>query len=179
MSDQRILDLVSAVSNQDGVLEDPTSPQSRARDWLLTNTNRAIYSNHRLLQRYAMATFYYATNGDRSWLNNTGWLSDDDECTTWHQITPEPTVCDDAGQLVYLRPSVFLDGTLPPETALLSKLRTVLLPGNLLRGPIPSALAARLTDLRLLNVFGNDLSGTIPTEWGAGGNLTSLDLSTR
>ena len=55
MSDQRILDLVSAVSNQDGVLEDPTSPQSRARDWLLTNANRAIYPNHRLLQRYAMA----------------------------------------------------------------------------------------------------------------------------
>ena len=40
-------------------------------------------------------TFYYATNGDRSWLNNTGWLSDDDECTTWHQITLAPTsICD-------------------------------------------------------------------------------------
>ena len=47
---------------------DQTTPQYMAYLWMLDDPNLSVdgyYSNARLLQRYALATFYYATNGDQ------------------------------------------------------------------------------------------------------------------
>ena len=40
-------------------LEDPESPQSLARDWLLGDPNLSTYEDWRQLQRFALGTFYY------------------------------------------------------------------------------------------------------------------------
>lgn len=40
------------------------SPQQKAFVWLLQNANLDSYSNAKKIQRYALATFYYSTNGD-------------------------------------------------------------------------------------------------------------------
>lgn len=42
----------------------PASPQARAYRWILNDPLLHKYGPDRLLQRFALATFYYATNGD-------------------------------------------------------------------------------------------------------------------
>jgi hypothetical protein len=43
------------------ILTDPTSPQAKALDWLAEDPLIETYDTERALQRFAMATFYYAT----------------------------------------------------------------------------------------------------------------------
>jgi hypothetical protein len=63
------------------LLEDPSTPQGMAYDWLLnTDTETDVCTYASLEQRYAMATLYYSTGGS-TWLDNTGWLSSSSECT--------------------------------------------------------------------------------------------------
>jgi hypothetical protein len=71
-------DLLSSISFYDGVaLSTPSSPQSMAFNWLVTNhTNLLTLSPEQIIQRYALATLYYSTNGD-SWNNRErifGWM---------------------------------------------------------------------------------------------------------
>ena len=42
-----------------------TTPQFKAYLWMVNDPRVDTYSNDRLLQRYALAAFYYATNGDQ------------------------------------------------------------------------------------------------------------------
>jgi hypothetical protein len=79
------------------LLEDTSTPQGMAYDWLLnTDTATDVCSYESLEQRYAMATFYYSTSGS-TWLDNTGWLSNSSECT-WAFAA-----CDDDGALKSLQ----------------------------------------------------------------------------
>jgi hypothetical protein len=65
-------------------LDDPASPQSQSLGWLLERSNFRNWPFDRQVQRYAMATIYYATEG-RSWSNGGGnWLSNETECQ-WFQ----------------------------------------------------------------------------------------------
>jgi hypothetical protein len=79
--------LVSLI--QDNLFGDTTaitvlgSPQNQALEWLRGNANLVSYDEATQLQRFALATFYYSTNGD-SWEDETirsTWLTDDPECT--------------------------------------------------------------------------------------------------
>ena len=154
-------------------LTDPASPQSKALAWLANNTNVDQYNEIRLTQRYALATLYYATNGDH-WSSNEGWLSDSDECT-WS--TDDPFNCN--GQLMaylvlYERS---LLGTIPPEIGLLSLLVEIDLDTNRIQGSIPTTIAL-LQNLEGLWLFGNSLSGTLPTEISTMTQLSTLDLDT-
>ena len=58
-----------------------SSPQSRALTWLRNNSMLESYSQEQRLQRFALATIFFSTGGDRRWEWNDGWLSDDEECT--------------------------------------------------------------------------------------------------
>jgi len=51
-----------------------TTPAAMAMRWLEEDPRLDSYPLERREQRYALAVFYYATNGD-TWYNNTGWLS--------------------------------------------------------------------------------------------------------
>ena len=79
------------------ILFDEDSPQGQARVWLLdtdpANVDPCTYST--LHQRYALATFYYATRGDE-WIDNTEWLKGFHECD-WTKVT-----CDESFMLTEL-----------------------------------------------------------------------------
>ena len=67
------------------------SPQSLAYEWLLNDTNLAEYPDWRAKQRFALATFYYATGGP-NWYNNDGWLSYTLHECYWHSFTNIPAL---------------------------------------------------------------------------------------
>jgi len=65
-----------------------------------------------------LATLYYSTNGDL-WENNTGWLSNGDECGWFY--SDDGLFCSDNGSVVVLNLSANnLKGSLPDDIALLS-----------------------------------------------------------
>ena len=54
---------------KDAILEEG-APQRQAYDWLVGDPAFSSYSNTRLLQRFALATYYYGTGGDTDWSNS-------------------------------------------------------------------------------------------------------------
>ena len=60
------------------------SAQARAHRWLSKDPNLWNYTNSdQLRQRFALATFYYSTNGGTAWADNTNWLSYDHHECSW------------------------------------------------------------------------------------------------
>ena len=53
--------------------QDSTSSQAMALEFVVKDPLLESYPEWRIQQRFALATFYYATHGDH-WYNNTGWL---------------------------------------------------------------------------------------------------------
>jgi hypothetical protein len=121
-----------------------SSPQAKALAWLENdpqyNDYRYVY---RLNQRYALAVLYHSTNGD-SWENQTGWLSNDNECT-WYQYDGEgpedDNPCMEASRLSFF--DLFLndlDGTFPAELELLTDLEYMSFLDFTLSGAIQSEM---------------------------------------
>jgi hypothetical protein len=69
-------------STQEALLESD-SPQSLALEWVLADPNLVHYDDQRILQRFALATFFYSTSGDQ-WNNQTYWLSYDRSECEWY-----------------------------------------------------------------------------------------------
>jgi hypothetical protein len=93
-------------------------------NWLVKNAKIDAYSDDTKIQRYVLATLYYSTNGD-SWNDNTGWMTDDDECS-WYNDAFE-SFCNTGGSILEL--DLYDDitdtgnnlvGTIPNEIALLT-----------------------------------------------------------
>jgi hypothetical protein len=105
----------------------PNSAQAKALAWLRNDSLAGEYDLRRLYQRYALAVFFYATNGN-SWENSTGWLSDANECT-WYSFAFEwdydPSVCEGSRFSILKFNSNGLDGSIPTELELLSDLQTM------------------------------------------------------
>ncbi len=160
-------------------LKEFSSPQYRAYSRLSESNRMGEYSEQQVLQRYSMATLYYATNGDK-WLNNNSWLRDESECT-WFGKTGSKERCNDQGELMHLELDLNnLHGSLPPELGLLSPaLESITLsggPDSVLTGTLPTEIGY-LTLLKVFVVQNNDLSGTIPSEIGSWQQIQELDLS--
>jgi hypothetical protein len=106
-------------------LNNVMSPQYAAYLWLLNDSWLAWYSEERRIQRYAMATIYFSLQGD-SWLNNTGWLSNEHECQWFSRVNrgicswPQPR---NIRRLVLYYNN--LHGTLPNEIGLLTDLEEI------------------------------------------------------
>ena len=64
-------------------LDDPTTPQYRAFDWLLNDDPAQLplkdTNDTTLMERYAAAVFYYSTGGD-NWIDKHGFLSNSSIC---------------------------------------------------------------------------------------------------
>ena len=104
-----------------------------------------------LLQRFLLAYFYYATNGD-SWTNQYHFLSKKSVCD-WNDKT-SGVFCNDKKQVSsILLPEANLVGSMPHDIGLLS-------------------------NMEIMNVTKNGMSGTIPLSFGIMSSLTSLDMST-
>jgi Leucine-rich repeat (LRR) protein len=159
-------------------LNDPSSAQTKAYEWLIFDTSLANYPPQQLLQRYAMATLFYATNGNE-WLANNLWLSPQSECD-WFNKASSLDSCNTDQELVNLELDLNdLAGSLPPELGLLSSLERLTLRGgpvSFLTGTLPSELGY-LTRLNVFYVRGNKMAGTIPLEIGNWKSLRELDLS--
>ncbi|CAB9503817.1 LRR receptor-like serine threonine-protein kinase [Seminavis robusta] len=156
-------------------LTDPSSPQSKAFEWLVEG-NMGL-PNWRLVQRFALATFFCSTRGDR-WVNHHGWMDWQTHECDWEQhfLDPEDLSlhqCDTSGQVISLSiVASNLAGTLPTEISLLSpSLQLLDLSKNMgLTGQIPSEIGL-LTRLTSLQTHVTSLSGRLPTELGMLENL--------
>uniref|UniRef100_A0A7S1YD40 Disease resistance R13L4/SHOC-2-like LRR domain-containing protein n=2 Tax=Grammatophora oceanica TaxID=210454 RepID=A0A7S1YD40_9STRA len=162
--------------------EDSTSPQRQALDWMLGDS----YSleelkndgDDRIVQRFALAVFYYSTNGPTSWdlENRDGWLLSSTECD-WGERSFGPDV-ECSNNNVVDRISLWSDGlsgTIPREIGLLSSLTFLGLSRNNLEGTIPTEFGL-LSSLTSLLLYVNILEGTIPSEIGLLTSLTGLYL---
>ena len=200
-STQKINSLVSSLpSYTQQALENPASPQKRALHWLTSDPALMSYSIPQMIQRFALKTFYYATNGgsdeesagseQQSWLETGGWrqIGSDGgqqplqhECQ-WYSTHEDNTIeppCNEQGvyTVLSLRRNN-LQGSLPAELSLLTSLQIVDLELNSIESNLPSELGL-LTNLKTFVVRANDVTGGIPSELGVLSNtLVNLQLDT-
>lgn len=165
---------------QEAISSDATSPQAKAWEWLKQDPFLHTNQLHRTVQRYSLATFFYATLGDK-WAHQDYWLNHTmSECGAW-AMTPaniaERKVACDYQQRVSLIAFAqnSLRGTLPPEVALLSDLTHIYIWQNQIGGSIPSELGL-LSKLTLLQLGENTLQGSLPAELLSLSELENLEL---
>jgi Leucine-rich repeat (LRR) protein len=182
------------------IVTDPSSPQALAYQYMLADPNLSDYSDARAQQRFALATLFYATNGD-GWVvkepigttttptiasvnkqaqsNELSFLSYSVNECDWMPLLTRQETCNDQDQYLTLHlPRTNLQGALPAEVPLLlspSTLETINLNDNILTGYINTEMAL-LTQLRRLDLSLNQLIGPVPTELGACSHLTGLAL---
>ena len=77
--EEAVMDLLGPISPD---LDDPSTPAGEAAEWIL-NGDPAMPDPCRdpdaVVDRFALATFYYSTGGEQ-WRNNDAWLSEEDAC---------------------------------------------------------------------------------------------------
>jgi hypothetical protein len=184
----RIKDIVLDSSPTSGLaLEDPDSPQSQALAWIYTDC--AGLPDEKVVQRWALASFYFGTNGD-NWVVKDGWLQPQSECS-WYGVS-----CLDGVVTKLELEQNRLAGFLVPEIAVLKKYLYVMSLGNDYDSPtdernsfimplplvlselsyltflnlenvglissIPENFFTHLTQLQSLYMNNNDITGTLP-----------------
>mmetsp|Transcript_1558 Transcript_1558/g.2787 ORF Transcript_1558/g.2787 Transcript_1558/m.2787 type:complete len:787 (-) Transcript_1558:300-2660(-) len=179
----------SALLSDPSVLNDPTSPQSRALDWITYEDPGGLLDCFAptLLQRWALAVFYYSTTKD-----NAQWLScfPSDDPTDTNCIAKEldrDYVIED-GSFLEIDPSLYVD--VADQKQWLKDGNECLWWGiecstegdvgilslsNNLKGTIPREIGV-LTDLGLIRLELNFLTGPLPTELGLLDNLYGLEV---
>jgi hypothetical protein len=110
--------LISVSFDNGTALQNQSSPQNTALNWLASNVNLDSYLNATKIQRYALATLFYSTNG-HSWNDNSVWMSDENECG-WYNYGGSLCKSGSVETLTLLFNN--LVGTIPNELALLSNL---------------------------------------------------------
>ena len=123
----------------------------------------------RVQDKAALVALYNATNG-QSWIDNTGWLTDQDYCT-WRGVTCVASMVTGISLA-----SNQLSGTLPSELGNLTNLNYVDLSNNQLSGGIPLQLT-NLLNMTVLDLSDNQLSGLIGEDLGSYiANIQSFSL---
>ena len=160
-----------------------TSPQHQAFQWLTQDPTYQEYSDERILQRFALATLFYATDGP-NWAFASGILSeyDREECL-WFQtrsLRTTPATCSALnGGLIetLMLDNNNLKGSLPPEIFLLTNLKRISLENNELLSTIPEDGLWNMTRLEYFSLANTGVFGPIPTAFGSLPGLERLDLS--
>eukprot|EP00544_Gedaniella_sp_CCMP2646_P011764 CAMPEP_0202482554 /NCGR_PEP_ID=MMETSP1361-20130828/1956_1 /ASSEMBLY_ACC=CAM_ASM_000849 /TAXON_ID=210615 /ORGANISM="Staurosira complex sp., Strain CCMP2646" /LENGTH=564 /DNA_ID=CAMNT_0049110493 /DNA_START=48 /DNA_END=1740 /DNA_ORIENTATION=- len=162
--DQELVNIMSTISSSQS-LSDPTSPQYMAKQWLIEEdplqlTPSDFVSEGRILQRYALAVFYFATGGPESWDPNS-WLQGQ-ECAGQYWIGLS---CNDNDEVRAMAFDDFgLSGFIPPEIGALTMLENLILKNHeKLTGQIPVTIG-QLSILGQLGLYNNALTGGIPHE---------------
>lgn len=148
--------LQSGFSKQDK-LDDITSAQNKALHWLSDYDEAVMDTDHiALLQRYALATFFFSTyiteaSGSdlgSSWTRGDHWMSGKGICM-WYGVTCPPRLFegrdtnhynDNADVLSLNLTANAIQGTIPDEVVALENLLKLDLGRNELMGTIPAAL---------------------------------------
>ena len=144
-------------------VQDPTTPQAQAWDWAYLDIQaNPSHSSAQSLQRFVMATFYFATDGP-NWEVSTDWLDFDSHECDWYYVGNNVSCADGVSLKELLLYENGLVGSIPPEISLLSSLTGVDLQSNQIQASLPSEIGL-LSILEFLAVGNNDLTGTIPLE---------------
>jgi Leucine-rich repeat (LRR) protein len=120
----------------------------------------------------ALIALYASTNGDE-WTDHTGWNSPDSACT-WYGITCEGDLITNNVVAIDL-PNNQLSGTIPDLKSLV-QLKVLNLAGNQLTGSVPSELGDMNT-IEILNLGSNQFTGTIPSSFANLAGLRELHLN--
>lgn len=164
------------------------SPQYKALDWManIDNNTKTVafrnklvedpkaalafdsYIDHPLIQRYALATLYFSTNG-QFWLKQAQFLSHVDECEWKDQEDPLITRIQCGNETNNETPtvkeihlySINASGKFPDEIGLFSNLETFFMGDSSIRGTIPSSFGT-LTNLVNVHISFGELTGTLP-----------------
>lgn len=167
-------------------LQDPTSPQTRAYEWLSKDPYLANYTMDRAVQRYALAVLYHSTNG-ALWTHHQHWLNYDVHECLWYggsmffvflasEFSDYP--CHNQAGL-YERlwlGNNNLDGTVPEEVYALTNLISMEMQYNPNLTATISPRLQQLTQLQKISFSSSDLRGTVPTEIGLLSHLKVLYL---
>lgn len=149
-------------------------------EWLSTDTFGLSEGNltAEVLERYALAVFYFSTDGP-NWARDLPFLSETDACSWnngWVQSSrPFGVYCEDGPfvDLIHFE-DAGLVGTLAWELSYLSDMESLRLDENSLIGTLPTELG-KLSALLGCNLANNSFIGTLATEFGA---LISLVILT-
>lgn len=141
------------------VLEDPTSPQFKALQWIASDDAHKVPVDDvdHILQRFALAVLFYSTGGE-NWTDAFEFLRPSHECT-WSGAL----LCNKTTITGIVLVGNELSGQLPKELSLLTSLQSIAMDDNHLTGPLPSMLSPKLQRLDLRN---NELEGSIPSSYG-------------
>ena len=190
MNDSSIEDFLIQTLSDDGAIDSIGSPQYKAISALL-NSSSELNTNDpndqiEILQRYALNTLYFSTNGE-NWKVNDLWTSASNPCGTKNNETNNDTTKGDAwyGVLCDSNLEVIeklslesndLRGELPSEIRGLSNLVSLDISDNQVSGLLSDAIG-ELKDLSVLDIGSNFFAGTIPQTIGNITSLVNLDTS--
>jgi len=146
----------------------------------LRNSGRAYLKTstpaYRVVQRFVIATLYFATNGTQ-WINSDFWLEPGVHECEWLGIQcQEISIPSVSLSEVLKNPDKIPtdeNGDVPMTTELM--VIEINLPENNLGGFLPQEIMA-LPYLQMLGLWSNDISGTLPTQMGKLVNLKSVHL---
>jgi len=152
---------------------DPSDPVSLALEWASSQSFAPS------MQRFALATLYFATRGER-WTNQYNFLSETNECLWFEQkegqIDRKGVTCGNDGTVTGLSfVGNNLSGILPAELAYLVDLELIDVSNNRLRGAIPPSFDA-ISQLNTFIIKNNWMGGSVPTELGNLSNLQMFEL---
>jgi Leucine-rich repeat (LRR) protein len=170
------------------------SPQAAALSWIVELDALQYAATHpRLVQRYVLAVFYFATGGvgtsrapAATWHSPLQFVTNVDECA-WNEVVTMPQYvtqslvmgvsCNAQLQVTALfLPNYGVTGKLPSELAHLPSLKLLGLSDNAIAGSLPDAFSNRLLDLVYVNLNNNTLTGTVPEYVGDWADLQVLGL---
>jgi Leucine-rich repeat (LRR) protein len=165
--------------------DDLDSPQNYAMRWLEDDyqLQDVPYSNSRLVQRFALATLYYSTQGE-DWRENANWLNHSVHECLWYSRDEFIGLPGD-DDFVWVEVAHYNPCELPPEA--MEQLKTVndinemykhlWLYSNELKGTVPLEMYL-LTDLRSISFYENaGLVGPLSSHIGSLTNLEAVHFS--
>ena len=165
-------------------LEDTSSPQYQAAEWLFANPGLSGYTETEINQRYALATTYLTTDGD-NWRLNTGWMDPERSECQWigigckTQLAPGRKL-EEAGTRASTTGGLRAKNNDEVDNverraqapALVRVVKKVQLFELALNGPLPSEIAI-LNEATEISCYGNTITGPIPD---AIGDITGLEV---
>mmetsp|Transcript_111128 Transcript_111128/g.166419 ORF Transcript_111128/g.166419 Transcript_111128/m.166419 type:complete len:641 (-) Transcript_111128:237-2159(-) len=161
-------------------LDDPSKPQSKTLEWLLSDddvlSKLSEFNYDNLLERYLVALLHFSMRGE-TWDEQHNFLSASHVCE-WNVQTPESTgvICDNDKRVTHLLlGDNNLDGSLPFELANLEKLQVIELYENHITGQVPTQIGL-LRNVDTINLSLNSIQGSVPSEMGELSSLQYLDI---
>jgi hypothetical protein len=160
-----LLAIVSSLTPPSDIA-DETTPQHSAFKWMVDVDDIDIANENKTIQRYSLATLYFATGG-QNWTSQANFLSSGlDECQWTDASSRGVAACNDDGMVTELFLADHnLQGSIPSEIKGLGMLQYLYLAKNQLSGRLPTDLFL-LTDLLDLRLFLNQLTGPLPQNIG-------------